>query len=175
TFPAGAPAVFGTSTPPSAAEAAESDDAPAGSLDATVDVDDEPGEVTAADELLHEDSTREVTEQDALRGAVEDEEAVTVADVPAAADEVDDGEPGDGEAGDDVEGVDAEDLLVEDAAPAVESPYERPGRWYVVHAQSGYEKKVKQNLEARISTMNMEGRIYEVVIPMEGVVEFRGG
>jgi transcriptional antiterminator NusG len=51
----------------------------------------------------------------------------------------------------------------------------RPGRWYVVHTQSGYEKKVKQNLEARIGSMNMEERIYEVVIPMEDVVEFKNG
>ena len=45
----------------------------------------------------------------------------------------------------------------------------------MVHTQSGYEKKVKQNLEARISSMNMEERIYEVVIPMEDVVEFKQG
>lgn len=64
-----------------------------------------------------------------------------------------------------------------DAAPApkVVSPYDRPGRWYVVHTQSGYEKKVKQNLEARTASMNMDGRIHEVVIPMEDVVEFRQG
>jgi transcriptional antiterminator NusG len=55
------------------------------------------------------------------------------------------------------------------------SPFDRPGRWYVVHTQSGYEKKVKQNLEARTSSMNMEGHIHEVVIPMEEVVEFKGG
>ena len=55
------------------------------------------------------------------------------------------------------------------------SPYDRPGRWYVVHTQSGYEKKVKQNLEARTSSMHMEGHIHEVVIPMEEVVEFKGG
>jgi transcription termination/antitermination protein NusG len=63
----------------------------------------------------------------------------------------------------------------EEAREPVESPYDRPGSWYVVHTQSGYEKKVKQNLEARISSMNMEERIYEVVIPMEDVVEFKGG
>jgi transcription termination/antitermination protein NusG len=68
-----------------------------------------------------------------------------------------------------------EDALLEEAPPPIESPYDRPGRWYVVHTQSGYEKKVKQNLEARISSMNMEERIYEVVIPMEDVVEFKGG
>jgi len=70
--------------------------------------------------------------------------------------------------------VDAEDLIVE-TAPVVDNPADRPGKWYVVHTQSGYEKKVKQNLEARTSSMNMEGRIHEVVIPMEEVIEFKGG
>lgn len=60
-------------------------------------------------------------------------------------------------------------------AAKVVSPYDRPGRWFVVHTQSGYEKKVKQNLEARTASMNMDGRIHEVVIPMEDVVEFRQG
>src|SRR5713226_6787186 len=53
--------------------------------------------------------------------------------------------------------VDVDDLLDEEeeaAAPPVESPYDRAGQWFVVHTQSGYEKKVKQNLEARISSMN---------------------
>jgi transcriptional antiterminator NusG len=76
--------------------------------------------------------------------------------------------------GDDVELI-GEDELLEEQAPPPESPYDRPGRWFVVHTQSGYEKKVKQNLEARISSMNMEERIYEVVIPMEDVVEFKQG
>ena len=68
-----------------------------------------------------------------------------------------------------------EDALLAESAEVPESPYDRPGRWFVVHTQSGYEKKVKQNLEARISSMAMDDRIYEVVIPMEDVVEFRGG
>ena len=55
------------------------------------------------------------------------------------------------------------------------SPYDRPGRWYVVHTYAGYENKVKSNLESRISSMNMEDRIFEVVIPMEDVVEFKAG
>jgi transcriptional antiterminator NusG len=56
-----------------------------------------------------------------------------------------------------------------------ESPYDRPGRWYVIHSYAGYENKVKSNLESRIASMNMEGRIFEVVIPMEDVIEFKGG
>ena len=55
------------------------------------------------------------------------------------------------------------------------SPYDREGKWFVVHTQSGYEKKVKQNLEARIGTFDMEDRIHEVAIPMEDVIEFKGG
>jgi len=79
------------------------------------------------------------------------------------------------DAGDGGADVISEDELLEESAPKPESPFNRPGRWYVVHTQSGYEKKVKQNLEARISSMNMEERIHEVVIPMEDVVEFKNG
>ena len=71
------------------------------------------------------------------------------------------------------EAIDAEDLIAEPIK--VDNPADRPGKWFVVHTQSGYEKKVKQNLEARTSSMNMEGRIHEVVIPMEDVIEFKGG
>ena len=60
-------------------------------------------------------------------------------------------------------------------APPVDSPWTRPGKWFVLHTQSGYENKVRQNLEARTSSMNMEHRIYEVVIPMEDVVEYKQG
>ncbi|MGH9177585.1 MAG: transcription termination/antitermination protein NusG, partial [Acidimicrobiales bacterium] len=83
--------------------------------------------------------------------------------------------------------VTAEDLLAEGEDVAgegeggdeeelpVESPYDRPGQWFVVHTYAGYENKVKSNLESRISSMNMEDRIYEVVIPVEDVIEFKGG
>ncbi len=57
----------------------------------------------------------------------------------------------------------------------VDNPYARPGQWYVVHTQSGYEKKVQLNLNTRIQSMNMDDRIYEVVIPMEDAVEFKKG
>jgi len=59
-------------------------------------------------------------------------------------------------------------------APA-DDPTRRPGQWYVVHTQSGYEKKVTANLNARIQSMNMEDKIFEVVIPMEEVDEFKNG
>ncbi len=68
----------------------------------------------------------------------------------------------------------ADEDEVEEEAP-VESPYDRPGSWYVVHTYAGYENKVKSNLQSRIASMNMEDRIFECVIPMEDVIEFKGG
>jgi transcriptional antiterminator NusG len=61
----------------------------------------------------------------------------------------------------------------EEAVTRVESPYDRPGQWFVVHTYSGYENKVKSNLESRIASMNMEDRIFECVIPMEDVVTLK--
>ncbi len=61
------------------------------------------------------------------------------------------------------------------ARPKAESPYDRPGRWYVVHTYAGYENKVKQNLASRVRSMAVEEKIFEVVIPMEDVIEFKGG
>jgi transcriptional antiterminator NusG len=48
-------------------------------------------------------------------------------------------------------------------------------RWYVVHAYSGYEKKVKLSLEERIQLHGMEDVFGEVLVPTEEVVEMRGG
>jgi transcriptional antiterminator NusG len=70
---------------------------------------------------------------------------------------------------------DEDELFVEEAPVRARSPFDRPGRWYVVHTQSGHEKKAQQNLAARTASMNMEERIYESVIPMEDVVEFKNG
>jgi transcriptional antiterminator NusG len=67
------------------------------------------------------------------------------------------------------------DALGELAEAPVESPYDRPGKWYVVHTYAGYENKVRSNLESRIASMNMEERIFEVVIPVEDVIDFKNG
>jgi transcriptional antiterminator NusG len=50
-----------------------------------------------------------------------------------------------------------------------------PGDWYVVHTYAGYENKVKANLHSRIGSMQMEDKIFDVVIPMEDVMEIKGG
>jgi transcription termination/antitermination protein NusG len=72
--------------------------------------------------------------------------------------------------------IDEETIEEVEPTPApVASPYDMPGDWYVIHSYSGYENKVKANLETRIQSMHMEDRIFEVHIPMEDMVEFKGG
>jgi transcriptional antiterminator NusG len=132
------------------AEAAEHDDES-----------DEGFEVAEEVEAVHTESDEtQAAEEDAS-----DEEDSDTAAEASASDEVD---------------ADADlDSHEEDGGEASESvtddPTMRPGQWYVVHTQSGYEKKVTANLEARIQSMNMEDKIYEIVIPMEEVDEFKNG
>lgn len=68
-----------------------------------------------------------------------------------------------------------EDFEDEDEVDAPEPAWAKPGKWYVVHTQAGYEKKVEANLKTRIQSMAMEDAIYEIVIPMEDIVEFKQG
>jgi transcriptional antiterminator NusG len=51
----------------------------------------------------------------------------------------------------------------------------KPGDWYVVHTYSGMEKRVKANLENRITSLNMEDFIFEVHVPQEDVWEVKNG
>lgn len=48
-------------------------------------------------------------------------------------------------------------------------------RWYVIHCYSGYENKVKHNLEQRIESMNMQDMIFQVIVPTEEEIEVRDG
>jgi transcriptional antiterminator NusG len=47
--------------------------------------------------------------------------------------------------------------------------------WYVIHTYSGYENKVKVNLESRVHSMNMEDCIFRVVVPLEDETEIKDG
>lgn len=49
------------------------------------------------------------------------------------------------------------------------------GDWYVVHTYSGYENKIKVDLTKRVESMNMQDKIFEVIIPEEEEVEYKGG
>lgn len=75
-----------------------------------------------------------------------------------------------------------EDAIVEDTTIEEEAPPEGPTakpkdnrNWFVVHTYSGYENKVKANLERRIHSMGMQDKIFRVLVPMEDEVEFKDG
>jgi len=48
-------------------------------------------------------------------------------------------------------------------------------KWFVIHTYSGYENKVKANLEKRVASMNMEDKIFRVLVPMEDEIEIKDG
>jgi len=79
------------------------------------------------------------------------------------------------EASEPAEEPEPEPAPAEEPEPASDDPFRGPGDWYVVHTYAGYENKVKANLESRIHTMQMEGKIFRVHIPMEDVMEIKGG
>ena len=69
-----------------------------------------------------------------------------------------------------------ESVAGQDALEAFRSELRgKPGDWYVVHTYSGMENRVLQNLENRVSSLNMEDYIYEIVVPTEEVTEIRNG
>ncbi len=113
-----------------------------------------------------ESTTTEVTDEPATEAA--DAEPLVAA--AESAPEAEAAPASDGDAEQDGE-EDEESYYDETIIP----PTERPGDWYVIHTYAGYENKVKANLESRISSMNVEDRVFEVVIPMEDVMEIKQG
>ena len=70
----------------------------------------------------------------------------------------------------------AVDESAQDASESPEDEAIQEGRaWYVIHTYSGYENKVKTNLEHRIQTMDAKDLIFEVVVPTEDEIEIRDG
>ena len=136
---------------------------------------DAPGEVT--DEVTDDVGTPEVeidtTEVDTPEVEIDTTEVDTVEIEPV---DVDGTVVEEAVTDEEAEASDETDVEGEEAAPQISaSPYDMPGDWYVIHSYSGYENKVKANLETRIQSMHMEDRIFEVHIPMEDMVEFKGG
>jgi transcriptional antiterminator NusG len=66
-------------------------------------------------------------------------------------------------------------MPVESPTPVVDWLTEKKGEWYVVHTYSGYENKIKVDLAKRVESMNMQDKIFHVIIPEEQEVEFKGG
>ena len=119
----------------------------------------------AIEEAVVEEIAEEIVEEIALETATAAAEPDLVLDATDGQDAAEE----DGELGGWVKDDEEEEPL------PVESPYDRPGRWYVVHTYSGYENKVRSNMGNVVASRGIEDRVFEVVIPMEDVDEFKGG
>ena len=81
----------------------------------------------------------------------------------------------DGEAGGEAEEVDPEAEYRQRLREFQRELKRRPGDWYIIQCYSGYENKVKANLEMRAQTLGVEEQIHEVVVPIEEVEERKDG
>jgi len=70
--------------------------------------------------------------------------------------------------------VEARPEVVPPSAPSADE-IDTGRRWYVIHTYSGYENKVKTNLEHRITSMDMGDKIYQVLVPTEEEIEIKNG
>ena len=105
--------------------------------------------------------------------AAADSETVPAADQDASVEDTADADVAGADAVDDAEDLDppAADPL-EEFREALRS---KVGDWFVVHTYSGMENRVKANLENRITSLNMEDYIHEIVVPTEDVAEIKNG
>jgi transcriptional antiterminator NusG len=114
-------------------------------------------------EIESSEAELEITEEEAEPGSVE-----ISAEQPTSTEET---EPPLSEAG-------TADLVVEsiDEVQPESSEFDQDGRsWFVVHCYSGYENKVRHNLEQRIETMGMKDKIFDIVVPTEEEIEVKEG
>jgi transcriptional antiterminator NusG len=147
-------------------------------VDDALDISD-ADEAAAAIDVLDDPDAETVLGADAQR-ADGDDIATAVAEAEAEAIVADEADQADASADEaDAEPADA-DAEVE---PAEVDPYDAfrkelrtlPGKWYVIHSYAGFEKRVKQNIESRKTSMGMEDFVFQVEVPMEDVVEIKNG
>ncbi len=168
-----------------AAGAAEESD----EVEAAASEEDTAAEVDTDEADTESDAEDEAAEADDESGAEDESDADDDGDdlddllSAAGAGEDDEDEVAASEDDESAESAEADDEDEAAAAPVEEAPAKPrrvnpwllPGDYYVVHTYAGYEKKVKENLASRIQSMNMDDRIYDVIIPTEEAVEIKGG
>ena len=132
-------------------------------LDALVEATDPEADALVND-ALDIDSAKEA---DASVDAVEDEDALALAEKAADAD-VADADVADADEADADEEIDPYDAFRKELRFL-------PGKWYVIHSYAGFERRVKSNIENRKQSMAMEDFIYQCEVPMEDVVEIKNG
>ena len=74
-----------------------------------------------------------------------------------------------------ISGGGGEGLPPSDGTELLEPPSNQNFKWYIIHAYSGFERKVRESLESRIRAFGLENRIGRIMIPTEPVTELRNG
>lgn len=128
-------------------------------------------QVTAGREAVIEADAAEVAEGETVAEA----EEATVEAEPSEESEASSGAEGARELAEaEIEATEGEAAAEEGEEDELVEP-EDDRAWYVIHCYSGYESKVKHNLEQRIETMQMQDQIFQVVVPTEDEIEVRDG
>ena len=153
------------------AEETSGDDEPSEESASETTVEDKTGEVSVESELDGETAPGALVDADAETAIAEDESTDEIPSETPVSDEV-------GaipvEANLEEEGT-STDTSEEEPVPAPEPKDDDPSDWFVVHCYSGYENKVRHNLEQRIETMGMKDMIFDVVVPTQEEIEVRDG
>ena len=139
-----------------------------------------PAEVDAEELDIADDPS---AEEESVSEQIDDVEMESVDDPSSVAETSDTGVAElapDGEAVEDVvidatSDTDEEDVVTEAVEEQVDTDLESDRYWFVVHCYSGYENKVRHNLEQRIETMGMKSKIFDVVVPTEEEIEIKDG
>jgi transcriptional antiterminator NusG len=168
----------------------EGEETPEASAEPTTPEADEPADELVDEPVAEADADEPVPADPVAEAEVVDEPVDELTDeavdepelvVDESADEVvedaTDGAATEGAETDEAAAEDAEETEPEDD-PLEEFRRElwaKPGEWYVVHTYYGMENRVRQNLENRIVSLNMEDYIHEIVVPTEEVAEIKNG
>ena len=145
-------------------------------LDAIVEADDAVDSVAGPeDDALSAQDEAEATEDAPLEGAPAADAPTAVEPADASADAAGEADVADEPASAEASPASADEDGDDPAAAFLAELRARDGEWYVVHSYSGHEKRVKQAIEHRRESLNMEEHIFQVEVPMEDVVEYKGG
>lgn len=110
--------------------------------------------------------TAQVADDQVANGQVADSEGADDADVAAEESSETSDSSDVSEASEPAEAEDAGTIAVKEFSKSLRA---LDGKWYTLHTYSGYEKRVKANLESRISSLGLEDQVFQVEIPMEEI------
>lgn len=151
---------------------------------ADIEATEQETELQAEEEMVAEGgAVTEATDPELEEAAAEADEAVEAVEEPVQEGDLTAAESPLAEGAEGVEGVEASGASEADDDSEYRARLRKyvrelkklPGQWYIIQSYSGYENKVKTNLDMRIQTLEVEDSIYDVVVPIEQAIENKDG